>query len=334
MAKQRSFIEDSRGVSAMEYALLIAAILLVGAGGYRLLGNVINTKAACAGTFGDNCGGAGGGGDPGAGGAGGGEGVAAPSQSGSTTAGLAPGSSDAQVRGQASRPFDATLARLADDTYHYDNGIPGWNKVSPQDLTAAGVNPAILENSVDGFKSDIYTDGQGHYVLAYRGTAGSDWSHPTAPIGGFLSDANQGFGHPDPQYAQALAVAKQAKAAYGDNLTITGHSLGGGLATDAALATNTPAVVFNPAGVHPNTEILSGVNPLTAGARANDGLIRNYVVNGEILNTSQDAVGGPVVLPRSVGTRYNLDPAPNIAHDPISLHNGFVQTIEHDQPWK
>jgi len=30
----------------------------------------------------------------------------------------------------------------------------------------------------------------------------------------------------------------------------------------------------------------------------------------------------------------NLDPAPNIAHDPISLHNGFVQTIGARSAWE
>ncbi|HWL84976.1 MAG TPA: hypothetical protein VNO21_04205, partial [Polyangiaceae bacterium] len=87
------------------------------------------------------------------------------------------------VLGHESRPFDGTLAKLADDTYRNDSGIPGWNKVSDSDLRASGISPGLLENPVDGFKSAIYTDGNGHYVLAYRGSTPADFAHPTGAFG-------------------------------------------------------------------------------------------------------------------------------------------------------
>jgi putative lipase involved disintegration of autophagic bodies len=71
----------------------------------------------------------------------------------------------------------------------------------------------------------IYSDNQ-QYVLAFAGTNDMrDW----------LSNVRQATGYDDVQYNQAVAVAKGAKAAFGDALVIAGHSLGGGLAATAAL---------------------------------------------------------------------------------------------------
>ena len=90
-----------------------------------------------------------------------------------------------------------------------------------------------------GFRAGIYSNDK-QYVLAFAGT--NDWRD-------WLSNVRQATGYDDVQYNQAVAAAKSAKAAFGDALVIAGHSLGGGLAATAALATGTVAVTFNAAGV-------------------------------------------------------------------------------------
>jgi pimeloyl-ACP methyl ester carboxylesterase len=83
------------------------------------------------------------------------------------------------------------------------------------------------------------------------------------------------------------------------NLRFVGHSLGGGLATAAALHTNRAAMTFNAAGV----------NPLTTDISAAAGLITNYRVRGEALSTLQDSILLGWLLPNSSqGTTYWLTP--------------------------
>jgi Lipase (class 3) len=97
-----------------------------------------------------------------------------------------------------------------------------------------------------------------------------------------------------------MDLARNIKNTVKGQFMITGHSLGGGLASAAALVTKTNAVVFNPAGLHPETVEREGHN-LTA---AND-LITRYVVNGEVLDRMQtlfldvlmyDSIGRLIVL--------------------------------------
>lgn len=108
----------------------------------------------------------------------------------------------------------------------------------------------------------IYSDNQ-QYVLSFAGTNDRhDW----------LSNIRQAVGYEDVQYNEAVALGKTAKMAFGDALVITGHSLGGGLAATAALATGTFAVTFNAAGlprIHSNalvwTRLKRGVRQRMAG---------------------------------------------------------------------
>ncbi|MBO7942079.1 DUF2974 domain-containing protein, partial [Streptomyces sp. S9] len=95
-----------------------------------------------------------------------------------------------------------------------------------------------------GFLARIYGDEHGHYVVAFSGTdEGKDW----------LTNFRQGLGFEDAQYNQAIALAREAKVAFGDEVVITGHSLGGGLAGVASISSGIPAVTFNASGVHDKT---------------------------------------------------------------------------------
>jgi len=136
------------------------------------------------------------------------------------------------------------------------SGLPqGWSPVTGDALTKLGIDP----DSIDGkngtaLNARIFTDGRGHYVLAFGGSQGDplqpwrsdsvDWSQDDASAADNLLsiDTSQ-------QAQRAADVAYQLKLAVGaDHMEITGHSLGGRDAAVAAIATGAKAVTFNAAG--------------------------------------------------------------------------------------
>lgn len=73
-----------------------------------------------------------------------------------------------------------------------------------------------------------------------------------------------------PQYAQAIENAKTLhEEVGGDELTFVGHSLGGGEAAAASMATGRDAITFNPA-------VVSGLTSLIYGL-GEGGNIDNYI---------------------------------------------------------
>ncbi|HWL84807.1 MAG TPA: Mbeg1-like protein [Polyangiaceae bacterium] len=294
-------------MSLSEYALLIVAIILISALGWRLLGQNIRTTVECAAGFGGgNCSSnnATAGSNAAAGGDGSGSSSGAPG--GAIPKALAADSTpfDQQVYGQNPKPIDQTFADLAADVYHDGNGQPvdGFTRLDNAQLEAANIDPTRLNDPSSGFKAAIYTDGQGHYVLAFKGSqSANDWK----------TNFKQGLGFDTAQYGEAVALAKDAKLAFQDNLVITGHSLGGGLASTASAATNTPAVIFNPAGVNNETLERNHLDPGQARATAENGMIRRYEVKGEILSGLQEHAPTGWVMPDAMGHKISLpDPHP------------------------
>ena len=123
------------------------------------------------------------------------------------------------------------------------------------------------------------------------------------------------MGPASPQYVQAINLARRAKKLCGDNLNITGHSLGGGLAQAAAQTTCAKTYTFNAAG-------LSGMTARWAGTRKeSDEHIYSYFVKGEVLSSMQDhnplrVVG---VGPKAIGWRIGMQPA-NPDKNAVSKH--------------
>ncbi|CCN84434.1 putative alpha/beta-Hydrolase [Vibrio nigripulchritudo SFn27] len=116
------------------------------------------------------------------------------------------------------------------EVVHTTNGAPqGWNRV---------------ENVVDydsGFYAGIYTKSN-KVVVAFRGSelGTSDW----VTNGIMVQDMVPA------QYAMAIEKSQDIKNRYsGYQIHYTGHSLGGGLATAAAITTGDPATAFDAAGL-------------------------------------------------------------------------------------
>ncbi|WP_454878650.1 phospholipase [Serratia inhibens] len=198
------------------------------------------------------------------------------------------------TRGQQSQQGDYTLALLAKDVYSLNGqGVEGFSRLSDSALLGAGIDPASLHDAASGFQAGIYSDNQ-QYVLAFAGTNDMrDW----------LSNMRQATGYDDVQYNQAVAVAKGAKAAFGAALVIAGHSLGGGLAATAALATGTVAVTFNAAGVSDYTLNRIGIDPAAAKQDAQAGGIRRYSEQYDMLTGTQESTS---LIPDAIGHKITL----------------------------
>lgn len=158
------------------------------------------------------------------------------------------------------------FAKLASKTYDWDDNavakigmslFSGIDDVKAQefrtpDYIRIGSGGNILDLLGGNDRGLDYTIFQhttkGEIVLAFRGTeplSVEDW----------LQDIKQAFGS-SKQYVDAVELAKSLnEKAKKDNkcLFLTGHSLGGGLATAAALATGCEAIVFDSAGISEET---------------------------------------------------------------------------------
>lgn len=198
-----------------------------------------------------------------------------------------PASAPKQIPARPVSPECAKLAdardqaMLASDAYNPGKAVPaGYQHIDPKseagrrELAGLGVDPSALEPRDSDFRASIYKHGN-DYVVSYRGTqTGADW----------IQNAKQGLGFESDHYNRAKLLAKDVQigaGAQGGNVRFTGHSLGGGMASAAALSTNRRATTFNSAGLHAHTVASSSAKPP----------VDAYYVPGEALSGLQDNRG-------------------------------------------
>ncbi|WP_449029095.1 PAAR-like protein [Prevotella jejuni] len=182
--------------------------------------------------------------------------------------------------------------------------LDGYEKLDAKEMKKLGVNSTDLKDPSTGFKADIYKDTNGDYVLVYRGT----YSDPDHPENDLIHDwskewtddnMKQGLGMGSKQYEKSIDIAKRVNRnkPKDKQLTIAGHSLGGGLATAAGAATGSKTYAFCPAGVHPNTYKMYGVqNPNTSK-------VHTYYSNQDFLNMASNNLS---LMPKAAGERIML----------------------------
>ncbi|WP_434966422.1 hypothetical protein [Janibacter indicus] len=225
---------------------------------------------------------------------------------------------DDEVRGTEGKPVDKDLwdlAFYAQGTEHPLWGIPVVGYTQPPlpegyeiaDPEALGLDPNKFGPNSNP-QAYLFQTPDGGLVVAFQGSVeGQDW----------VTNGRQAFGHDDPQYQRAMELAVEVNEASGGNVTFTGHSLGGGFAAAAAMATGQPAVTFDASGVHDNTAAAAaemrgdGSTAASVQAEASQGQMRAYRMETDGLTNVQEATG----LPDAPGTPITLETPPSLGRD-------------------
>jgi len=258
------------------------------------------------------------------------------------------------IQGTAPDARDQLFAMMANGSYAPDSpeyqqalADAGWTALTPhadgvsltdQHGNRIPLDPALLSDDRSGFSADIYQHEDGGYVVAYRG---SELGTQRSEIMDWVNNGQQGVGLDSEQYSSAIELAKRAEQVFGDgNVALTGHSLGGGLASAASLATGASAVTFNSSGLSNETLESLGFSPnAIRDSVADSGQVRRYAVNGDQLTAAQEdipllpIVGSP---PEAVGHALRIDPPPGTGFG--DLHGGggpnavYVEAFNHASP--
>jgi hypothetical protein len=178
-------------------------------------------------------------------------------------------------------------------------------------------------HSVGDVRAALFRSDAGKYVLAFRGTRITSARDATT---NFL----QAAGGVPLEYKDAEELAKvisweldaKGAAKFGD-LEVVGHSMGGGMATAAAIANGLTATVFNPAGLHQNTIDAALNERATTYYNRHDRQyptpqqtaqwqqempqkIHAFAANYDVLTNLQDSGLSGLVLPHTYGTVHNV----------------------------
>jgi hypothetical protein len=188
-------------------------------------------------------------------------------------------------------------------------------------------DPQILPHESDGFRVQLHHDQHSDkFILCFGGTIPcniTDWR----------TNFNQFFGKRAEQYVRGIELAGQIRNDYIDRVIVTGHSLGGGIATAAAISRKLKCFVFNPPAIHKNT--LKEFEPLEI--REIDKLITRFVVAGEFLDLVNKTISikhnrigkkqqlyGSYKIPNLIGLFFGRRLLAKIIPNPIIL---LVSTI-------
>ena len=261
----------------------------------------------------------------------------------------------ASIQGTAPDARDQLFAMMANGAYAPDSpqyqqalAEAGWTALTPhadgvsltdQHGNRIPIDPSLLSDDRSGFSAEIYQHEDGGYVVAYRG---SEVGTQQNQIMDWVNNGQQGVGLDSEQYSSAIELAKRAEQVFGDgNVALTGHSLGGGLASAASLATGASAVTFNSSGLSNETLESLGFSPNAVRDSVSDsGQVRRYAVNGDPLTLAQEdvpllpIVGSP---PEAVGHALRIDAPPGTS-GLGALHGGggpdavYVEAFNHASP--
>ena len=221
-------------------------------------------------------------------------------------------------------------ARLSEHVYHSQEKPPrpeplGWHMLSGKELARKGISKEMLNNPESGFKAALYQSAferPPKLVIAYTGTEDMpDW----------FTNLEQGVGIETEQYDRAMKLAQAVVTnSPKGTVDITGHSLGGGLASAGAAVTGVKAYTFNAAGLHQATVGRAPYNVTPAGmAKAGQRIdafhstadpLTNLqsVLDGSVLGSAGEVVDWPVG-PLALGVPRPLAPAEGWQHEWLEL---------------
>lgn len=221
-------------------------------------------------------------------------------------------------------------ARLSEHVYHSDAVPPvpepiGWHMLNPSELARKGISKEMLNDPASGFKAALYQSSferPPKLVLAYTGTEdGADWA----------TNLKQGVGIKAKQYNMAMDLARNvARKSPKGTIDITGHSLGGGLASAAVAVTGIKGYTFNAAGLHPTTVARAPYNVTADKLHALGQQIDAFHSDADPLTNLQSVTSGSMgsllgwpMGPEALGIPRPLAPAAGWQHEWVELvkHN-------------
>lgn len=212
-------------------------------------------------------------------------------------------------------PTAKEAALMAAYVYGGKSAILYGEKLKEENWIVSSFNTSIKMNYSNWFSNGLESvlfektlNGVTEYAYVFAGTNSLE---------DIAQDVTQLFGFSS-QYSVAIANAKQLSIEVGKNeLTFVGHSLGGGEATAASMATGRAAITFNSAKVSLFTSHLYGLG--------NNGNVTNYRTLGKSLGVFGSFGGDPVsniqdklFYLKSVGTTKYV---PIGVKDPFSSHS-------------
>jgi hypothetical protein len=193
------------------------------------------------------------------------------------------------IHGSSSKPSPLEAALLSKSVYG------GKDTVGPDKLFGWKVSNEVkgikYNDPSSGFKSQLYeriTAGKKEYCYVTAGTE--------PEIGDYAADVLQTAGI-SLQYKESVDNAKALKALFGDALSFSGHSLGGGMAEANARATGGSAVTINAAGLSYSTALLLGIGFVSD--------THSYIMTNDPLNIAQMVIPG---LTTAGGQKHYITP--------------------------
>ncbi|MDR0380329.1 MAG: hypothetical protein LBI62_10400 [Candidatus Accumulibacter sp.] len=186
------------------------------------------------------------------------------------------------------------------------------------DIVEAGKNITLWFDPVSDGYAEVHHDAlPGTEVIIFRGTQLKNIQDLSTNLRQFVNIVPERY-----QWAAALA-ARVARDAPRTRILMTGHSLGGGLATYAALSHGAEAVVFNPAGLSQGAQAVLPATALDAGKRQ---VVTFIARGGEALDpVSALSLAGESWV---AGRRYLVEREASLTHLQIHRMDGLAQVIE------
>lgn len=195
----------------------------------------------------------------------------------------------------------------------------GDQELRDLNLDQGTVNLLGENNGIDGFNAILFQDyaasDDNTFILAFAGTD---------DVYDVIEDAMQAFGKAAPQYDAAILIGSDFNRVIDQfevitELSVTGHSLGGGLASAAAMSGQLWAETFNAAGLHDTT-----IEKIPGAHRSYDSNIRAYWMDWDMLTFAQDKLnfkvkGIGIDVPSASGIRTELDGPYDEAIDVINV---------------
>ena len=199
--------------------------------------------------------------------------------------------------------FAVEHARLAADVYDHtpaDSHTPeGWKNISsdPDAMTKFGLRSTDLSIPNTNFRMQVYAPDPDVFgadfkpTVVFQGTDPSSWDD-------WSNNFRQGAGANSPYYEKAVEIGTKLRRKAAD-VDIAGHSLGGGMASAASVASGLPATTYNAAGLNPETVAKYGGTVTTPSIQA-------YRVDGEVLTWAQENSFLKGEMPKAMGEIFVL----------------------------